>query len=268
MNWEELTVGDFGQAVRKTNLCVIPIGVLEKHGEHLPLGTDMLVAHRVATLAARREPAVVFPAYYFGQIFEARHFPGTLAIRPELLLELLESVCDEIGRNGFTKILLYNCHGGNISMLSYFLQTALAKEKPYTLYCSGWLADSSKGKDIQQICRTKGGHAGEEESSLMLAIAEEAVKMDRVPKSPGSALGRLKHLKELKTPVGWYSNHPEHYSGDGRPASVAKGRKLLEIYVAALAETVRRIKTDKTAPALHREFFRRARKVSASRKGK
>src|SRR5512143_2967910 len=113
MQWEQLTATDFAKAARETGVCVLSLGVLEKHSEHLPLGTDYLVGHGVACLAAEREPAVVFPPFYFGQIYEARCFPGALTLKPTLLLELITSVMDEIGRNGFKKIILLNAHGGN-----------------------------------------------------------------------------------------------------------------------------------------------------------
>ena len=61
MNWEELNDRDFAAAAKRTNLCVLPIGVMERHGNHLPLGTDMIAAYAIATLAAQREEAVVFP---------------------------------------------------------------------------------------------------------------------------------------------------------------------------------------------------------------
>jgi creatinine amidohydrolase len=89
MQWEHLTAPDFAKAVQATGVCVLAMGVIEKHSDHLPLGTDFLNAHRIACLAAEKEPAVVFPPWYFGQIYEARCFSGTLAIEPRLLLELI-----------------------------------------------------------------------------------------------------------------------------------------------------------------------------------
>ena len=78
MQWENLTSPDFATAVRETGVCILTFGVLERHSEHLPLGTDYLNGHKLACLAAAREPAVVFPPFYFGQIYEARCFPGTV----------------------------------------------------------------------------------------------------------------------------------------------------------------------------------------------
>src|SRR5512139_1925804 len=111
MQWEHLTSTEFAGAARETGVCVIAIGVIEKHSEHLPLGTDFLNGHKIASLAAEKEAAVVFPPFYFGQIYEARCFPGTLALKPTLLLEVIGAVLDEIGRNGFKKIIMLNAHG-------------------------------------------------------------------------------------------------------------------------------------------------------------
>ena len=78
--WEELTAPDFVQAIHQSQgVCVLPFGIIEKHGPHLPLGTDLLDVRFAVTNAVKQEYAVVFPEYYFGQIFEARQQPGTLA---------------------------------------------------------------------------------------------------------------------------------------------------------------------------------------------
>src|SRR5713226_3808319 len=85
--WEELTAADFRQGVQQSKAtCLLPFGILEKHGPHLPLGTDLLNVRYAALHAADQEYAVVFPEYYFGQIFEARHEPGTVAYSRQLQL--------------------------------------------------------------------------------------------------------------------------------------------------------------------------------------
>ncbi|MFR3404684.1 MAG: creatininase family protein [Blautia faecis] len=75
MYWDELTADHFAEAVQETKVCVIPMGVVEKHGSHLPLGTDMIIGRTIAEMAAKIEPFVIFPYYCFGQINEARHVP-------------------------------------------------------------------------------------------------------------------------------------------------------------------------------------------------
>jgi creatinine amidohydrolase len=76
MQWEHLTSDEFALAVRLTGVCILTMGVVERHGTHLPLGTDYLSGHAIACLAAEKEKAVVFPPFYFGQIYEARCFPS------------------------------------------------------------------------------------------------------------------------------------------------------------------------------------------------
>src|SRR6266705_1384305 len=80
VQWEELTAADFRSGIQQSQgACLLPIGILEKHGPHLPLGNDLINVRYVSLHAAQQEYAIVFPEYYFGQIFEARHEPGTVA---------------------------------------------------------------------------------------------------------------------------------------------------------------------------------------------
>jgi creatinine amidohydrolase len=238
------------------------MGVLEKHSDHLPLGTDVLVSHRVACLAADKEPAVVFPPFYFGQIYEARCFPGTLTISPRLLLELVQEVFDEIGRNGFRKIVVHNGHGGNWHLLKFLAQSSLWQEKPYVLYVqSEWLSAERKEKWNAQLETKLHGHACECETSMMMAEYPDLVKPDRVPAEPAADMGRMKHLKTNFSGIGWYSSYPQHYSGDARAAASGKGTALRDLVVDSLAEFIAAVKADTAAPALSREFFDRARRV-------
>src|ERR1700758_4734959 len=79
-HWEELTADDFHRAIELSKgTCILPFGILEKHGAHLPLGTDLVNVRYASLHAAEKEFVVVFPEYYFGQIFEAKHEPGTIA---------------------------------------------------------------------------------------------------------------------------------------------------------------------------------------------
>ncbi len=263
MQWEELTAPDFSAAVGSTGVCVLSLGVLERHSEHLPLGTDVLNAHALACLAAGREPAVVFPAFYYGQIYEARCFPGALTIPPALLLSLLQATLSEIGRNGFRKIILLNGHGGNTALLRFLAQCTLAEEQPFSLYVYTGL-DPERQKQWDALLETRlHGHACECETSISLANHPELVHMERVPAEPADPLGRTGHLPGSFSGISWYANYPEHYAGDARPATREKGLALRELEVAALAEFIQAVKNDQAVPALESEFFARVRSVSA-----
>lgn len=257
MQWENLTAPNFAAAVRETGVCVIAFGVLERHGDHLPLGTDFLNGHRLACLAAEQEAAVVFPPFYFGQIYEARCFPGTVALKPALLLEFVTNILDEVGRNGFGKIILLSAHGGNDSFLPFVTQSMLAAQKPYSVYCYDRMVHDEDRAAWNAILETREhGHACECETSISLANHANIVRMDQIS-APGQTRKRLDQLAHNFSAVSWYANYPEHYAGDARTASVEKGKRLQAIQVAALASFIKAVKADKVVPALEKEFFER-----------
>jgi len=262
MQWEQLTAPEFAEAVRQTGVCVIAMGVLERHGEHLPLGTDYMVGHRIACLAAEKEPAVVFPPFYFGQIYEACCFPGAVTVRPTLLLELIQGVFDEIGRNGFSKIVAFNAHGGNTHLLRFLAQCSLWEEKPYSIYVPMDQFTPEGQKEWEAMRETSfGGHAGELETSLVLGFYPHLVKMDRVPERRARPLGRMEALPPTFAGIWWYSDYPDHYAGDARFATEEKGRALVRLASDYLAEYIAAVKADSVVPALSAEFFERARRV-------
>ena len=262
MQWEHLTSTEFKAAVRETGVCVVALGVVEKHSEHLPLGTDFLNAHRIACLAAEKEGAVVFPPFYFGQIYEARCFPGTVTIKPSLLLELIQGVFDEIGRNGFSKIVVHNGHGGNTYLLRFLAQCTLWERKSYSVYIPLRSLTPERLNKWESMRETSfGGHACEEETSVSLANHSHLVHMDRVPETPARALNRLSHLPPTYAGIWWYGDHPDHYAGDARPATEEKGQALVAWEVDTLAEYIAAVKADEVLPALEAEFYDRERQV-------
>jgi creatinine amidohydrolase len=266
MQWEQMTAPDFARAVQETGVCVIAMGVLERHSEHLPLGTDYLNGHKLACLATEKEPAVVFPPFYFGQIYEARCFPGALTIKPTLLIELIQGVFDEIGRNGFKKIIISNAHGGNNAMLPFLVQCSLWAEKPYTVYFHNGSLGAEREKQWNAVVETSHhGHACECETSISLANHPELVKMGCVPaEHAGDARERLAAIKPSGfSAVNWYSDYPEHYAGDARTASAEKGRILRQLSVDALSEFIAAVKADQVAPTLQAEFFAREKHLRA-----
>ncbi|MFO7900997.1 MAG: creatininase family protein [Planctomycetota bacterium] len=263
MQWEHLTGPEFEEAMRQSErVCLLAAGCVEKHGPHLPLGTDFLNGHKVCCLAAEKEPAVVFPPYYFGQIHEGRPFPGTVAISPRLTVELLLEVFDEIGRNGFHKIIIYNAHGGNTHLLNYVIQACLARRKPYAVYLPDRLHTDEQRQAWNALLETKiHAHACECETSISLANHPHLVKMDALGDRKADPLGRFDHLPPGRITARWYSDYPEHYAGDARPASAEKGEKLRAIIVDALADYVRKVKEDDDVPTLLAEFYDRCEEV-------
>jgi len=259
VQWEELTASDFPSAVKRAEgVCLLPIGVIEKHGPHLPLGTDVIAARAAAVGAAQREYAVVFPHYYFGQIYEARHQPGCLTIPPELLTSLLQAVCDDIGRNGFNKVLIVNGHGGNTHWLNYFCQTQLTGPRPYAVYVARRPKDPEMEKQITALRKTDwGGHACEIETSRMLAIRPELVQLERAGRESGQRQNRLRGLAAY-TAMFWYADFPNHFAGDPTASTAELGALELEADVRGLAKVIEAVKQDRMTGKLQHEFFARS----------
>jgi creatinine amidohydrolase len=262
-NWENLTSPDFEKAVQKAGgVCLVPIGVIERHGDHLPLGTDLLMIRSIAERAALREPAVIFPSYYLSQVQETKNYPGTIAVRSSLQFELLDAVCEEIARNGMTKILLLNGHGGNEFLLPHFMFSRLERTRPYTPYLvrlAGWMEAGTRDPGWKPRMQSAFDyHAGEIETSAMLAAHPELVRLDQA--APGTTpRGHLAHLPNVMTSVWWYADYPEQYAGDARPATAEKGEFLMERFVDRLAGIIRSVKNDTRTAELEREYHKAAR---------
>lgn len=257
VHWEELTADDFRSAVQQSRgTCLLPVGILEKHGPHLPLGTDLLNVRYAALHAAEQEYAVVFPEYYFAQIFEARHEPGTVAYSPQLQMSLLQETTDEMGRNGCKKVMIVNGHGGNESLLPYFAQTQLQKQHDYVVYVFGLPSPPANGP----AKKTKiDMHAGEAETSNLMITHPQLVHLDRANRESGADQARLNLPEHLYTAIWWYARFPNHYSGDGSAASPELGEADIKAWVDQVVESIKAIKADDTSLKLQNEFFEKAK---------
>ncbi len=255
---EELTAPEFIRAVDKSSkTCIIPIGVMEKHGAQLPLGTDLYLAREYALRAAEQEYTVVFPWYYFSQINEARHQPGTISYSPELIWKVLQETLDELNRNGFEKIILVNGHGGNNAFLNYFGMAQLSQPRNYTLY---WFRPErsrevrEKAEALTQQDRFD-SHAGNSETSMMAAAQPDITYPERSVQQSGVDQQRMKHLEYIYTGIWWYASYPNHYGGDGSKASAEAGELLINETVDQLVKMIRQVKADDVVPALQKQFF-------------
>jgi creatinine amidohydrolase len=232
---------------------------MEKHGPHLPLGTDLFEAREVAFTAAKKEYAVVFPPYFTGQIFEAKHQPGAMAYSTDLMWKMLDETCAELSRNGLKKIILLNGHGGNNSFVQFFCQAQLATPKDYIVVLFQPSPDESSQKAINALKKTKyDGHAGEEETSMMYFIRPELVHADIAKSQSGEDQARLKDLPYGYTGIWWYARFPNHYAGDGSQYSKELGELLIKSDANQLAELISFLKKDNSIEALTKEFNSKA----------
>lgn len=257
--WEELTASDFVQAIHQAQgVCVLPFGILEKHGPHLPIGTDLLDVRFAVFNAVQQEYAVVFPAYYFGQIFEAQHEPGTVAYSLSTQLTLLQETVDEMARNGCQKIVIVNGHGGNNYLLPLFAQSQLSAPHDYVIYVFGLPDTHLPGRPAMKSDPNNDMHAGETETSDMLVARPDLVHQDRAKNESGADQHRLNLPDSVYTGIWWYAKFPDHYSGDGAAATKELGEFDQKAWSSQIADALKAIKADTQSMKLQNEFFEKA----------
>ncbi|MGB7546778.1 MAG: creatininase family protein [Terracidiphilus sp.] len=252
--WEELTAPDFIQAIHQAQgVCVLPFGIIEKHGPHLPLGTDLLDVRFAVMNAVKQEYAVVFPQYYFGQIFEARHQPGTVAYSLPTQLTLLQETVSEMARNGCKKVVIVNGHGGNNSLLPLFAQAQLVSPRDYVVYVFGLPNEEVPGRPALKTPFDM--HAGEVETSNMLIARPDLVHQDRATQQSGADLKRQSLPDSVYTGIWWYARFPNHYAGQGEAASKELGAFDQKEWSRQIAEALKAIKADSVSLKLQNQFY-------------
>jgi creatinine amidohydrolase len=260
--WDELTASDWPKAQEKAGYtCILPIGILEKHGPHVPMGSDLIQVREWSARASKLEYAVVFPDFFYGQIYEAKHQPGTFALPSRVVWDMLDATCDEIARNGFRKILIVNGHGGNPQLLRYFVQSQLERPRDYVVYFYDPAYDPALEEQLKKVRKSDAArdmHAGERETSVLMYLRPDLVQLARAGQESGENQQRLS-LPDLYTSIWWYASFPNHYAGEGAKATRELGQLLTEHQVQTLAKAIRTVKADTRTLELQKEFFNRVK---------
>lgn len=265
---EEMTALEFKDALTKSgSTAVIPIGVLEKHGTHLPLGTDLLDVRQVVLKATEKEYAIVFPPYIFSQIFEAKHQPGTMAYSTKVIWDVLQETCDELGRNGVKKIVLVSGHGGNNSFLPFFCQCQLEKKKSYEVILFQPANKKPSDEMAKLLIPGAAGHAGQTETSTMLSHRPDLVHMDMVGKQSFKDMKRMADVQQATTGINWYSRFPNHYGGDAAGASKELGILLINEEADQLADMLKQVKANESILKLQEEFYQESENPLNTKQG-
>src|SRR5215469_3903259 len=258
VKWEELTASEFKEAIAKSRgTCLLPFGILEKHGPHLPIGTDLLNVRYISEHAAQQEYAIIFPEYYFGQISEARQEPGTVAYNADLQMKLLQATTDEMGRNGCKKVIIVNGHGGNEHLLPYFAQSQLDTPHDYVVYVQ-WGHESAK-KAAAEV-ESPDYHAGETETSRVLITRPDLVHQDQASAESGADQKRAPLPKSVYTGIWWYARFPNHYAGDGAAATKELGEADVQIWINTVVRVIKAAKADDESLKLQNEFYEKSRR--------
>ena len=242
--WKELTAEDLRAKAAADAIVVLPVASMEQHGPHLPVGVDTILCEGVckagAEAAAADVPVVVAPTLWCGMAEHHMAFGGTFTFDIPTYRAVLLAFLKSIERHGFTRVFIVNGHGGNIAALNAFLPD-FARETGLKVRADTYF---DLAPELAPVLEDQTGvhHACEVETSLMMVLAPDLVKHERIPEAYGGVAGsnaadpwyarpaRFRSFKEF-TPSG--------VNGDARRASPQKGEKILAICAEGLAGHLR-----------------------------
>ncbi len=226
MTWPEIK-----EALQTANIALIPIGAQEQHGHHLAEGCDSYRAEAFCALLAKRSfpKVVVAPTINYGVSPHHMDFPGTITLRPETLIAVLEDIVHSLERHGIKKFLFVNAHGGNSTTIGVAAENLARKydvEIAHTKF-----VDAAKNVIQEEIESTHFGHACEREISECLYMVPEIVRKDLVEKGDMNEDSfALQYTKSDFVKVVYQFNEITNNGnlGDGTKGSVELGEKIIE----------------------------------------
>ncbi len=236
MYWDQITTKGFLQeVVGRVDTAILPVGSIEAHGQHCPLGTDNMAPGYFAVQLEKAYPdrILILPSVAYGYTPDLSVWPGSLSVSASVLQQYVQEIGQGVVRWGITNLILLNGHGGNIGALQSAMDT-IAQENARVVLINWWL-DFSK----QILTITQGqGHAGEDETSVMLKVAPEWVHMEDASFNPFRPRYRVKG-------PGLSDKSLRHATtGDGRGATREKGEKIVELVLKELRLLLERLWND------------------------
>ncbi len=231
-------------ARRRPRVAIVPLGATEQHGPHLPFATDTLIADALAArLAERLDDAVALPALPVGCSREHLAFPGTLDLTPATLIAVLTDLLRSLARHGIAEAFVFSAHGGNVATLRDALP-ALAAAEPGLHVAAAVDLDALMGRLHEEALRlgiapeAAGHHAGEVETSIMLALHPDLVRAESFARGHAVAVADPQALfyPDLRR------HAPDGTVGDPRGASAVRGARYLAVWTDVLEAAFRAAK--------------------------
>ncbi|ULL14592.1 creatininase family protein [Paenibacillus sp. H1-7] len=230
---------------KRDALLVLPVGAVEQHGPHMPVFTDTLIAEAFLTRAFEELPddanIWLLPPLPYGKSTEHLGHPGTITLSATTLMSVLLDIARSVRQSGFNKLLLLNTHGGNTDLLNM-----MAREIRIDTGLAVFRLDSGSlglGEAlISPVEKKVGIHAGDVETSIVLAAQHHWVNMDvaptELPHFPES-----RYLQFKSKAFAWITDDISNtgIAGDARQATAEKGEMMLELGGRLLAEALQEI---------------------------
>jgi creatinine amidohydrolase len=236
LNWKQVDA-----LSREKTLLVLPTAAIEQHGHHLPLATDTLINNLLLGRALRKLPAdlpvYALPAVHYGKSNEHLGFPGTLSLSATTFMAVLRDLGASLASAGFCKLVLYNTHGGNSSLIDVMARDLRAEFGLRTFALHGCGGIRFEGLSEQE--RAYGFHAGEVETAFLLAAIPELVDRSAYTANYIADVSKPEALlpENASATFAWLTRDiaPSGVMGDPRPASAENGERWLEEASTSLA---------------------------------
>ena len=251
--WADLTTRDFAQLDPARTVAVLPLGATEQHGPHLPLAVDRVLVDGIVAAALPQlpqdVPVLVLPTQAVGYSPEHASFDGTLTVSAATLMAMWTDIGECVARAGVRKLLLLNAHGGQVSLMDIVARELRGRCRLIVYSCSWWnlpLGEAATGLFPPEEHRF-GVHAGDIETSMMLALAPQRVEMAQARNFPSTSQERVQRHPVLgngrSAKLGWHMQdyNPQGAAGNAAAASADKGRALLEAAARQLAALMQEI---------------------------
>ncbi|HHP7230907.1 MAG TPA: creatininase family protein [Xenococcaceae cyanobacterium] len=231
-----LTWTEIQQMSDKANTVIIqPIGAIEQHGPHLPIAVDSAISLGVLGKAlsklASDIPAYALPCLYYGKSNEHDGFPGTITLSATTLLSVIREMAESIYQSGFRKLVLMNSHGGQPQIMEIAARDLHQQHPDFAVFpLFTWRVPNIAAELLTPQELEYGIHAGDAETSIMLSLLPEQVKLEQAVKEYPSGLPQASLLSmEGKLPFAWLTREltKTGVMGDATVATKEKGDDLL-----------------------------------------
>ena len=253
--WADLSTRDFAQLVAsgqaENTIAVLPVAATEQHGPHLPLKVDTVLVDGIVAAALPHLAAdlkvLLLPAQVVGLSPEHARFPGTLTLKNETILRLWTDIGESVAAAGIQKLLLFNSHGGNVSVMDLVARDLRARLNMLVVSASWFnlpLIDV-QGQDVNAFFSAEehrfGIHGGDMETSMLLALEPARVDMAQAQDFQSTSQDRARKFAILgngkSAKFGWQMQdyNPNGAVGNAAAATAEKGRALVDAAGRSLA---------------------------------
>ncbi len=244
--WSQLTTRDFASLDPATTVAVLPLGATEQHGPHLSLSVDSTLVDGIVEAALpllpAALPALFLPTQHIGLSPEHSNFPGTLTLSSETLIRLWKDIGAGVAHAGVRKLVFFNAHGGHVGAMDVVARE-LRMAHGLIVYGVNWfnLPLGAAGAQFSDDEHRFGVHAGDIETSMMLSLAPERVRMEQARDFASASRDRSTGYPILgnggSAKLGWAMEdyNPYGAAGNAANATAAKGEAVVSAAAAQLA---------------------------------